>query len=146
MATDVDQRPKSASGLCTLRIASQKLRADAEEDSPTMAHALNDFFSPWKRLKQRQPSVFELCKLSATDPTLNQLSLDRLESRFRWDVCSSIKLLKPLAPPSHADLAQRWLRRASDDIGERQVEVPKRREGRPYRRRCRLERRQPVRI
>jgi len=60
MATDVDQRPKSASGPCALRVASQQPRADAEEDSPTVAHTLNDFFSPWKRLKQRQPTVLDL--------------------------------------------------------------------------------------
>jgi len=146
MATDIDKRPKSASGFCALRIASQQPRADAEEDSPTMAHTLNDLFSPRKRFKQRQPSIFELCKLSATDAAFDQLSLDRLDSRLSRSVHSSVEFLEPLSPPCHADSAERRLRRACDYVGKCQVDVPERRESRPYLHRRRFERRQPIRI
>ena len=130
MRGGVHERPDLSGCFCIGHLAAKQPSPNAEQNPSPQLQRLRLRIGPRKRMKQRQPCVFQRRKLLARHSARQELGRDRLQARFRWNP-ALIEFLKPLAPPGHADCAKVRISTGRNDVGKCQVQVPERGEGRP---------------
>ena len=146
MRCAIDQGPKCASQLGIVTGSAEQPRSNAEQYASTQAETFDHGIAPRKWVEHRQPRVLKLRQFDAADALDDELSLDCMQPGLSRCSARVIQLLQPLAPPRHADRAQRRLRGSRHHVGECEIEVPECFEGWPEASRRRLKRGQPVGI
>ena len=131
MVSAVGQRPERARAPCAFHGRTEQPRTDAEEDAPTLSQPLSLLGSPWKRSEQRQPCILQLRQLLSGNQVRQKLTRHRLQARLCRCLDAIVELFEPLAPPGEPDRTEPRIAAAGDDVGERQVEAPQRRERGP---------------
>jgi hypothetical protein len=129
MLCAIDQGPESTGLVGVLLFTAKQARTNAEQDPAPKFQPFGSRSAPWKRLKQRQPRIFELRQFRTRNPARQQFACDLLQPRFRGRRIGAVELLQPLSPPRQANCTKPRIGARGDDVDEGEIQIPQCRKG-----------------